>query len=415
MKRLGELLGALLVCVTLLAMESCSEDDLAGPYGDKTTDTLTVLEGRIADNNELAFKMYGLLDDSDNNLLISPHSVVIALGMVYAGAKNNTHAEMADALCFDHRQDVFHASLKALNDQMVTDESSVTKLVIANGFWGRTGLTYLDSYLDILADYYDSEIEPMDFANHPEESRVAINLWISDQTRGFISELLQPGLVHPLTLFVLANTIYFEAKWSNQFDPENTELEAFKKLDGTESLVSMMHDGKALPFYAGNGYRAVLMPYKGHEFSMVLILPDEGKFEQLERELDPVLIGAIVNGFESASVTMSVPKFSFRSKFDLENLLKSLGVQEAFTTEADFSGMDGIDDGVPFLDFVVHETFISVHEFGTTAAAATAAGGAGTSVLPPAEFHAKRPFIFAIRHNATGTILFLGRVLDPEN
>jgi serpin B len=96
-------------------------------------------------------------------------------------------------------------------------------------------------------------------------------------------------------------------------------------------------------------------------------------------------------------------------------LLKSLGMSEAFTTEADFSGMDGTDDGQPILDFVLHETFISVHEFGTTAAAATAAGGAGTSVLPPAEFQAKRPFIFAIRHDPTGTILFLGRVLDPGN
>jgi serpin B len=415
MKTLGKFFGSLLVCLALLTPGGCSEDDLARPSGNTPPDSQMAFDGRIADNNELAFKMYGLLDASDDNLLISPHSIVIAMGMVYAGAKDKTHAEMAEALYFDPRQDVFHPALKALNDQLATDESSVTELVIANGFWGRTGLTYLQSYLDVLTDYYDAAIEPMDFAKHPEESREAINLWISEQTKGFIPELLPPGMVHNLTLFVLANTIYFEAKWSSQFDPEGTDLSAFTRLDGTENMVPMMHGTKGLQFCVGDGYRAVAMPYKGGEYSMVLVLPDEGEFKRFERELDSQLLGTIMNQFELASVNVSLPKFSFRSKFNLISLLESLGMREAFTPRADFSGMDGVDDGVPILDFVVHETFISVHEFGTTAAAATAAGGAGTSVVQPVEFHAERPFIFAIRHDATGTILFLGRVLDPAN
>jgi serpin B len=417
MQRLGEFSGPLLVCLALLVLGSCSENDVVEPVGsNKGTDTKTALGNRIDDNNELAFKIYGLLDPSSDNLLVSPHSIVTAMGMVYAAAKNNTAIEMADALCFDTRQEVFHPSIKELSERLKEDQSSSTELVVANGFWGQIGQVLMTRYVDVLTDYYDADIDPMNFANHPEQSRRTINLWISDQTRGLIPELLQQGTVHSNTWFVLANTIYFKAKWSDQFDPEKTDPKAFEKLDGSEPLVPTMHGKKTMPFFAGDGYRAVEMRYKGSKYSMMLILPDAGAFKTVEGRLDADLVGTIVDGFENASVTMSLPKFSFGSYFDLIDMLETLGMNDAFTAAADFSGMDGVDDGFPVLDFVVHETFISIDEFGTTAAAATAAGGAGTSLPPPpAEFHAKRPFIFAIRHIDTGTILFLGRVLDPES
>ena len=400
----------LAVCVLSAALTGCSDDVAPKPEGPGDGFITATLGQRIEHNNEFAFKLYEELSSSGDNLLVSPHSIATTFGMAYAGARGTTEKEIADVLCFNYPQDGFHSVLSQLNNLLVSREG--LELNIANGCWGRDGETYLTPFLDTLSVHYGAELELLDFAGHPEESRETINQWVSQQTEGLITGLIPPGSIDWQTYLVLANAVYFSAEWLRQFEPAYTYPAAFTLLDGSEVQVQMMRGEETFPYYEGKGYTAVELPYKGEAISMVLILPDEGNFAAFEASFDAAVLDKVVASLEDTWITVQLPKFSFLSDFDLIPTLKAMGMTEAFEAGgADFSGMDGTDDGAPWISVVAHKAFISLDEFGTLAAAGT--GMVLTKGLHDS-FHAVRPFILAIRDNETGTILFLGRVLNPN-
>ena len=410
-------ISCFLFSVILLTVLACDKEKIADNPGSGEITEATLGE-RIDNTGELAIDLYHQLIEPGQNLLISPHSIAITFGMVYAGARSHTEQEISDVLNFHYPQQGFHPALKELNDILISRGEGIDpesfRLSIVNGCWGRDDMSYQQAYLDILLEYYGAAIENMDFMFQPEESREAINQWVEDQTEGKVEDLIPPGAIDSYTYLVLANTIYFKASWFYQFDPSMTFDMPFTLIGGAEISVPMMLGEETFAFFNGSGYKAVEIPYIGEEVSMLILLPDEGQFESFEASITTEQIAMITDDLAAEHIKLSLPKFSFISSHDLVPVLKDMGMVQAFKLgEADFSGMDGTDDGSPFISFVVHKTFISVDEFGTEAAAATGMGLALTSI--PDEFVASRPFIFAIRDTETGTILFLGRVVDPQS
>jgi serpin B len=240
-----------------------------------------------------------------------------------------------------------------------------------------------------------------------------INNWASEQTEGRIKNLLPPGVITPLTRLILTNAIYFKARWENEFSERMTQDDSFYLLDGSTVTVPMMHQQTRLAYAEGNDCQAVRLPYLGGEIAMVVLLPREGNFEAFEGSLEANKLNEIIEDMETREVKLALPKFEFEANYKLEKTLSDLGMPVAFEQgAADFSGMTGNRE--LFISDAIHKTFVSVDEKGTEAAAVTAIAMA-MSAPPsgPVDFTANRPFIFLIQDIETGSILFIGRVLNP--
>jgi len=404
---------AVILGVALAAIAACSDDEVTRPGDQPTPVVPETFEMRVVRTNLFAFDLYGHLSASQGNLIVSPHSIATAFGMVYAGARGETEKEIARTLHFNYPPAHFHSVLKQLNDLLESRGGSAGpdafRLHIANSAWGQEDLYFLPSYLDTISTCYGG-MRYLDFQNQPEAARDTINEWVEDETEGLVQDLILPGKITPETMLVLANAIYFRASWLHQFDPDYTWTMKFTKLDGSEVDVSMMNNEGNFRYHDAVGYEAIALPYEGEDCSMLLILPDQGNYGSFEAALTPAKVDTILDELQTDYVVVHVPKFSFETEYDLNATLQAMGMHTAFAQGANFSGIDGTDDGTPWIDFVAHKAFIAVDEYGTLAAAGTAAG-LSLGVHP--EFYAARPFIFVIVDDETETILFLGRVLDP--
>jgi len=371
----------------------------------------------VAGNSAFAFDLYQALRTSEGNLFYSPYSISQALAMTYAGAEGETKQQMADTLSFTLPDDQLHPAFNALDLELASrgeaqhgSDAYRFQLNIVNAIWGQQGYAFLPDFLDVLAQNYGAGMRLLDFIGAPEESRVTINDWVSEQTEGKITDLIAPGLINPMIRLVLTNAIYFNAPWSFPFRPEDTEEGTFHLLDGGEVTVPMMKQDLKFQYAEGEGYQALDLPYGLGELSMLILLPQAGQFEAFESSLTADRVDGIVGQLDEWGITLSMPSFKFESAFDLGEALAGMGMPDAFGA-ADFSGMTGSRD--LYIAFVVHKAFVSVDETGTEAAAATGVGMAVSAPQQYADFIVDRPFIFLIRDDETGAILFVGRVLNP--
>lgn len=387
---------------------------VTSPKADEA-DLVTLVEG----NSAFALNLYQALKAEDGNLFYSPYSISAALAMTYAGARGETEQQMADALNFDLPQNQLHPAFNLLDQELARrgegakgkDEEGF-RLHVVNAIWGQKDYTFLPTFLDVLAENYGAGLRILDFANAPEESRLTINNWVSDQTENRIKDLIPPGMIDILTRLVLTNAIYFNAAWQYPFREEATKASPFYLLDGGEVTVPMMSQTESFGYAEGDDYQAVEIPYDGSELSMVILLPRSGHFKAFEESLNAERVSVIINALEPGQVTLAMPKFEFESAFQMKETLKAMGMPAAFSDMADFSGMTGGRD--LFISEVVHKAFVSVDEAGTEAAAATAVIMRLTAVpAEPVKFTANRPFIFLIRDIETDAILFLGRIVNP--
>jgi len=399
--------------ILLLPLIACGEPATGPAAG---SDQALLVEG----NSAFAFDLYQALKGGEGNLFYSPYSISLALAMTYAGARNETAAQMADTLHFLLGQDKLHPAFKWLAAELASrgegasgkDEKGF-RLNIVNAIWGQTGYEFLINFLDILAENYGAGLRTLDFITEPEESRVTINDWVSNQTEGRIEDLIPQGAIDELTRLVLTNAIYFNAAWKYPFNGNITADGPFYLLHGGQATVPMMHQGESLGYAKGKGYQAVELLYDGGELSMVILLPGSGDFAAFEEALEAQKVNDILDGLQSKWVDLTIPKFEFDSDFSLEDTLTGMGMIDAFSVDdADFSGMTGNRDLL--ISDVVHKAFVSVDEAGTEAAAATAVVvPVGDGLEFPVELTIDRPFIFLIRDIETGAILFVGRVLNP--
>ena len=373
------------------------------------------LDALVAGNTQFALDLYHALTCQPGNLFFSPYSISTALAMAYAGARGETERQMAEALRFALSQDDLHPAFDALRLDLTSAVQSVEglELAIANALWGQTGHPFLTEFLDLLETFYNAPLRSADFAGAPEKARTDINAWVDEMTAGRIAELMGPGSIMPDTRLILANAIYFLGTWKSQFNEEMTWERTFHLLDGSEISVPTMYAEDTFDYAERSGYQVAELHYTGDEISMVILLPSPGTFEAFEADLEAAELSRILDQIGRWKVHLSMPRFELNSEFSLVSVLTALGMPDAFSVDADFSGMDGGRD--LFIDDVIHQAFVSVSEEGTEAAAATAVMmRSAVRRFPYYTMRIDRPFIFLIRNRETGTILFMGRVLDPR-
>jgi serpin B len=415
-----------MIPVLLLGIVGCGQKTVSGEVlqSEKPRNTApelnqTDLEMLVNGNNAFAFDLYQVLKGEKSNLFYSPYSISAALAMTYAGARGDTEKDMAKALHFDLSQDRLHPAFNSLDLQLEQRGKGAEgmdgegfQLNIVNAIWGQKDYRFLDEFLDVLAQNYGAGLRIVDFINETEQSRLTINQWVSDQTEQKIEDLIPKGIINQLTRLVLTNAIYFNAAWEHKFQEGATSDGPFHLLDGSDVTVKMMHQTEPFGYAESNGCQAIELPYDGRELSMVILLPEAGGFDTFEDRLFIESIAPVLDSLEVQRVALTMPRFEYESSFGLKDALTTLGISVAFTSEADLSGMNGKHD--LFIQDVVHKAFVAVDESGTEAAAATAVV-VGLTAIPaePVTMTIDRPFIFFIRDIQTGSIIFIGRVINP--
>ncbi len=373
----------------------------------------------VAGNSDFAFDLYRTIRQTGTNLFFSPYSISEALAMAYAGARGDTEKAMVETLNFNLSPDCLHPAFNSLDLRFKErgkgakgKDKDGFRLHIVNAIWGQKGYDFLEGFLDVLAQNYGAGLRVLDFINDTEESRVAINKWVSDQTEGRINGLVPKGAIDPLTRLVLTNAVYFNAAWESPFSKNLTSDDTFHLMGDIDITVPMIRQTKSFRYTEGDVYEAIELPYDGHELSMLILLPKAGQFDAFEELLNTELVRAITGKLELNEVALTMPKFEYESNFGLKEALRRLGMRVAFEGGADFSGMNGNRDLL--IQDVLHKAFVSVDEAGTKAAAATAViMGMKFMRALAIELKVDRPFIFLIRDIPTDSIIFLGRLLNP--
>ena len=377
-------------------------------------DQATVVEG----NNDFAVALYGKLRSQGGNLFFSPESVSTALAMTYAGARGDTAAEMAKTLHFTLPPDRLHPAMGALLAGLNAPHDGY-QLRVANALWAERDYKFLDAFLKLTASDYGAGFNPVDFKGSTEAARLTINQWVEQKTDSKIKDLLKPGMVNPLTRLVLTDAIYFKADWQAQFQKAQTEDKDFHLSAAQTVKAPLMHRAGSYKYFNGGTFQILEMPYKTGELSMIVFLPkDMDGLRAFEQSLTASHAKQWLSQLQPVSrVIVTFPKFKVTEQLELGSTLGAMGMPSAFErSAADFSGMTGNRE--LFLSAVIHKAFIDVNEVGTEAAAATAVAMVGMAMrapdpTPPPEFRADHPFVFLIRDNRSGGILFMGRVSDP--
>jgi len=396
--------------------------------------------------NTFAAEMYARLAAGEKgNLFFSPASIHTALAMTCAGARGNTERQMALTLRFPYRVAIhpgprlgagpaahervpwpkdrvhpaFAALLKKLNTpRLDRDNKPAYQLVIANALWGQKDYKWLDGFLKVTKDNYGAALREVDFAKKAEQARRTINAWVEKQTKDKIKDLIQPKVLTGATRLVLTNAIYFKSAWADEFKKHATKDEPFYFSAEKAVKVPMMHRQGRYGYMETDAFQAVRIPYRYNDLSMIVFLPKKKDgLAAFEKILTGKNLAKWTKQLKGEQVRLFLPKFKFADSFRLADKLKAMGMTDAFSMgKADFSGMTSMEK--LFISAVIHKAFVAVDEEGTEAAAATAVVMLGTGAPPrpkqPKVFKADHPFVFMIRHEGTGSMLFLGRVMNPK-
>jgi serpin B len=288
------------------------------------------------------------------------------------------------------------------------------ELNVVNALWGQQGYGFLSGFLELIKNSYGGELNEVDFVKACEAARQTINSWVEKQTKGKIKDLIQEKVLNSMTRLVLTNAIYFKGNWARQFEKDKTKEAPFTLIDGKEVNVPMMNQTAEFNYMEAENFQGLELPYVDDELSMIILLPRKADgLSSLEKKLSMESFSGWLSELGKRKVIVSVPKFKMTSQFGLADVLRSMGMSDAFSEKADFSGINGRKDLL--ISAVVHKAYVDVYEEGTEAAAATGVVVGLTAVGPGQTpvFRADHPFLFLIRDNKTGGILFIGRVMNP--
>lgn len=372
----------------------------------------------LAASSKFTFKLYeqAVKQRDHKNLFISPTSVMFALAMTYNGAEGETRRAMADALGLTGMSlEEVNRAAADLSSALKSADEKVT-LKIANSLWTRTGFSPKPAFLQRNKEYYSAEVASVDFSSPTATS--TINSWVSKNTEGRIKKIVDQ--IESDKILFLINAIYFKGDWQVAFQKEKTKDDVFRLAGGSQKKLPMMFRSDKFFYQKGKDFQAVMLPYGTGKVSMYVFLPDENtSLDQFERNVTHENWETWMRGFRLAPGELTLPRFKVEYAATLNDMLKALGMAEAFdSTRADFSGIAEVSGGNRlYISDVKHKAFVEVNEEGTVAAAVTSVGmGITSAQLPQENFVMKvdRPFFFAIRDNATGNVLFMGSVVDPE-
>jgi len=376
-----------------------------------------IIEEIVKANNSFGLAIYRELCSEKGNHFLSPLSLSIALSMALEGARGETAMAMARTLRLPSetlkRQSGFAEIQKLINQP-----GRKSELRLANAIWIQKDFEILKSYLDVIATIYGGQATNVDFLNQREQARKMINDWTEEKTAGKIKNLIPPGIIDGLTRVILTNAIYFRGLWLLPFNPEFTRPEKFYLPDGQEIEVPMMRflgDRARFPYMENEEVQMLEMLYEGRDISMLIMLPRQKTLTALEGKLSAEIIKEWEKNLKEERVDVYLPRFKMETKYFLKEKLKTMGLDLAFSSKADFSGINGRRD--LYIQQVIHQAFVEVNEEGTEAAGATGVLIGRTAYVPEKRyvFRADHPFIFMIREKTSGAILFLGRLYDPRS
>lgn len=348
--------------------------------------------------------------ESAPNLLVSPLSASLALGMTLNGARESTYTAMRDVLGFtDLEQDAVNDAYRGLIPQLLARDPDV-EFTLANALWYRRGFDVKQPFLDAARTHFRAHVADLDFSDAAAPR--TISQWAEDRTGGRIRNLVEQ--IDPLDMLFLVNAVYFKAPWAQPFHPNSTRDASFSRDDGTTVMVPTMSQDAAFPHVVNDAVQAVELPYAEGDFAMLLLAPPAGStLRAFVASLTAAQIDGWLDAMQNGRIMLSMPKFSFEYDVTMNDALTALGMGVAFDSEA--ANFDGIHDATRddlYISQVRQKAFIDVHELGTEAAAATSVTVSVTSMPPALAFD--RPFLFAIRERESGTILFIGLVGDPS-
>lgn len=371
-------------------------------------DVEKVLKG----SDEFARELYGRLAAKEGNGFFSPQSIHAALAMTYAGARGETARQMAKVLHAPADPEKFHPAVADASRRIFGfGLPSGHELFAANSIWVRDRLRLTDEFSRLMRDFYGATLYRVNFAKDPAAARQRINHWVEQHTNDRIKDLLQPDQVTRDTGLILTNALYFKGAWLDRFSVKQTQPRDFHL--GPDKVVSvpMMQQTGQFRYADRGAFKVLELPYEGEATSMLVFLPSQPDgLPSLEANLLKNQLSAWLRGTPKQSVVVGMPRFRLTSTYELKPVLAELGMTDAFSSAADFSGMTGKKE--LFIGAVAHKAFLDVNEDGTEAAAATAVVML-RSARPQATFIVDRPFVLLIRDNRTGTVLFMGRVVNP--
>lgn len=406
---------ALLLAALMLLLSGCEIFGISvGEMGRAASiDTEQLDAGVLAGNTHFAFDLAKILqaEDPDASLFLSPLSISTALTMTYHGARSTTKEAMEKALSYEGiSAEAIGQTYQALLPYLEQVDPKV-EIAIANSIWAREGKEIQQDFLDLNKAYYNTEVTTLDFSK--DSAADTINGWIEDATKGKIERMLEPP-IQPNVVLYLINAIYFKGKWTTPFDKDNTRDGTFTNSHGEQQTVPMMDRKDTIEYFEEDSYKAVRLPYGEGRLSMVCILPSEetnlSDFLEGMNEMKWEEIRAGLS--ETEDVILQIPRFKLEYGVkELNDSLISLGMEEAFSPYADFSG---IREGI-FINRVLHKAVIEVNEQGSEAAGATVVEMTESAAMDPITFIADRPFLFLIVDDTTGTILFLGTLQEIPN
>ena len=372
--------------------------------------------------------LYRRLASTPGNLFFSPYSVGAALALAHAGAEGATRRELEAVLGRPDPVETYGAlgrELASRSQPTLFEKNQIEwmkdappdtfgcHLTVANAMWRQSGYPVQPGFVDTLKSRLGADVREADFQRAPADAVKAVNGWAAQATQDRIREVLQQKQLDPQTRVLLANAVYFKARWQHEFSDGVTRPAPFHLLDGSRIHVPTMHDMGYRMSARDGDLHALQLPYTGGALAMIVLLPDAGKLAPVERDLDDARMDRLLQSMKNQQTEISMPKFRVESAFQLKSPLQAMGLATAFTPQADFSRVS-TEPGFALAE-VVHKTFVDVNERGTEAAAVTVPMAAGSA--PPkkiVEFRVDRPFLFAIRDLPTKTTIFLGRVVDPR-
>ncbi len=382
-------------------------------------------------SNAFGFDLYEKTREAtpEGNLALSPASIALAFDMVFAGARGETATEMSRVMHVEGDASAVNEAASRILARFNDPNREDYELQVVNRLFGEETYTFEQDFLTLTRTQYRAPLEGVDFRGAPEDARQHINRWVGEQTAERIIDLLPPDSIRSDVRLVLVNAIYFLGTWVTPFEEQLTADAPFSLPDGARVDVPTMHQVVTMAHANVDGVTVVELPYEGDDLVMTLIVPDAvDGLGALEERLDAetfdswvTAAGAPTPGHLGAPlVSLFLPRFEMRTKVKLSEHLKALGMRQAFLDGvADFTGIADPPDPTDRLHIseAYHQVFVAVDERGTEAAAATAivmARGTGGPPPPPVEVRVDRPFLFAIRERASGTVLFLGRINDPR-
>ena len=372
----------------------------------------------VAGNTQFALELSKQLSKEPGNQFYSPGSISTALGMAYVGARGETAQQMAKTLHFSGPQENLPAAFAELNKTLNAGAAAGGyQLSIANRLWGQRGQDFVPAFLATVRDQFDAELAAVDFVQDSEGTRQLINTWVADKTQQKITNLIPAGSLTPLTRLVLTNAVYFKGDWAKPFSKPATQEANFHVTSDKTTRAPQMAQTTEFGYWAGDGLKLLELNYAKCDLSMVVILPETvDGLPELEAQLSAAKLDQWIKNLRPTKVQVFLPRFKATSEFSLKDVLAKLGMPLAFDPAgADFSG---ISSGEKFsISAVIHKAYVDVNEEGTEAAAATGVVMVARAAIRPQAppvFRADHPFLFLIRDRQSGSILFLGRMQNPN-